>query len=69
MLYTDGVVEERDDAGRTFGQENLREVLQSSAGRSAAEIVDAVTGAVTAFSGRQPRDDVAVVVVRVVAAA
>ena len=68
VLYTDGVVEERDDEGRTFGQDSLRDVLQRSAGRSAAEIVDAVVGSVTAFSGREPRDDVAVLVVRVVAA-
>ena len=69
VLYTDGVVEERDDQGRTFGQERLREMLENCAGRPAAEIVDEVVGAVTGFSGREPRDDVAVVVVRVVAAA
>lgn len=68
VLYTDGVVEERDDDGRTFGQELLQEVLERSAGRSAVEIVDAVVAAVTDFSGRQPRDDVAVVVARVAAA-
>jgi len=66
VLYTDGVVEERDDDGHTFGQERLRDVLSASAGRSAAEIVDGVVGAVTTFSGREPRDDVAVVVLRVV---
>jgi PAS domain S-box-containing protein len=69
VLYTDGVVEERDDEGRTFGQEMLLEVLERCAGRSAAEIVDEVVGAVTGFSGREPRDDVAVVVLRVVAPA
>jgi PAS domain S-box-containing protein len=69
VLYTDGVVEERDDEGRTFGQEQLREVLEGCAGRSATEIVDGIVGAVTDFSGREPRDDVAVVVARVAAAA
>ncbi len=69
ILYTDGVVEERDDDGRTFGQEQLREVLGRCGGQSAAEIVDRVVGAVTDFSGRQPRDDVAVVVIRVAAPA
>ena len=69
VLYTDGVVEERNDEGRTFGQDSLREVLQQAAGLSAAEIVDRVVGAVTAFSGREPRDDVAVVALRVAAAA
>src|SRR5438874_2387332 len=68
VLYTDGVVEERDDERRTFGQERLRDVLATSTGLTATEIVDNVVGAVTAFSGREPRDDVAVVVLRVVAA-
>src|SRR5207248_10516849 len=58
VLYTDGVVEERDDERRTFGQERLRDVLATSAGLTATEIVDNVVGAVTAFSGREPRDDV-----------
>jgi PAS domain S-box-containing protein len=69
VLYTDGVVEERNDEGRTFGQDGLREVLLQAAGLSAADIVDRIVSAVTAFSGREPRDDVAVVAVRVVAAA
>jgi len=68
VLYTDGVVEERDDEGRTFGQDSLKEVLQQAAGLSAAETVDRIVGAVNAFSGREPRDDMAVVAVRVVAA-
>lgn len=69
VLYTDGVVEERDEQGRTFGEDGLQEVLEACAGRSAAEILDGVVGAVTGFSRRDPRDDIAVVVVRVAAAA
>jgi len=68
VLYTDGVVEERDDEGRPFGQERVQQVLREAAGRSAAQIVDAIVGAVTAFSSREPRDDIAVVVVRVASA-
>jgi PAS domain S-box-containing protein len=68
VLYTDGVVEERDDHGHTFGQGRLRQVLELSAGDAAADIVEHVVNAVTAFSEREPRDDIAVVVLRVVAA-
>ena len=68
VLYTDGVVEERDDHGATFGQDHLREVLQDAAAATAAEIVDRIVNAVTTFSGREPRDDVAVVALRVTAA-
>jgi serine phosphatase RsbU (regulator of sigma subunit) len=67
VLYTDGVVEERDDHGATFGQDRLQEVLQEATGSTAAEIVDRIVDAVTAFSGREPRDDVAVVALRVTA--
>jgi PAS domain S-box-containing protein len=65
VLYTDGVVEERDDMGDTFGQERLREVLESVPGRTAAQIVDDLATAVTGFSSKDPRDDVAVVALRV----
>ena len=67
VLYTDGVVEERDDDLRTFGQERLYEVLQSAGGRTASQLVDDVVDAVTSFSGRVPRDDVAVLALRVTA--
>ena len=68
VLYTDGVVEERDDHGISFGQDRLQQVLHQATGVAASEIVDSVVNAVTAFSGREPRDDVAVVALRVTAA-
>ena len=46
----------------------MREVLQEAAAATAAEIVDRIVNAVTTFSGREPRDDVAVVALRVTAA-
>jgi PAS domain S-box-containing protein len=67
VLYTDGVVEERDDDYVTFGQERLRDVLGEATGRPASQLVDDVVAAVTAFSGRDPRDDVAVLALRVTA--
>jgi PAS domain S-box-containing protein len=67
VFYTDGVVEERDDDLRTFGQERLQEVLGSAKERTASELVDNVVDAVTSFSGRVPRDDVAVLALRVTA--
>jgi serine phosphatase RsbU (regulator of sigma subunit) len=69
VLYTDGVVEERDDDGNTFGQERLQETLEAKTGRSAAELVDDIVTAVTTFSGRDPRDDIAVLALRITAPA
>ncbi len=67
VFYTDGVVEERNGEGDTFGQGRLGAVLQASAARSASEIVDEIVAAVSAFSGGKPRDDIAVVALKVVA--
>src|SRR5256885_8480383 len=47
VLYTDGVVEERNDDSVTFGQERLRNVLRVTTGRPASQLVDDVVAAVT----------------------
>ena len=52
--------------GEEFGEEQLREVNAASLGGSAAETVDAICGALAAFTGgAEPADDVTVVVRRV----
>jgi PAS domain S-box-containing protein len=63
LLYTDGVTEERGDAG-AFGEEGLATVLRAAAGTTAAEIVDRVERAVLAHASGEPRDDIAVLAVR-----
>ena len=67
VFYTDGVVEERSDDGETFGQAGLRSILEATPGRTATELVDDVVGAVSSFSSKEPRDDVAVLALRVTA--
>jgi sigma-B regulation protein RsbU (phosphoserine phosphatase) len=64
ILYTDGVTEAVNEAGDMFGEDRLREVVAAHPS-SAAEIVDAICGALAAFTGgAEPADDVTVVVVR-----
>ena len=46
VLYTDGVTEARDDAGRQFGEAGLAVVLRETAGLSADVTVAAVSAAV-----------------------
>ena len=64
VLYTDGVTEARagDDF---FGTERLLSLLESVVGATADEIVTRVTDAALDFQGGHPRDDIAVVVLRV----
>ncbi|CAN5507383.1 hypothetical protein BH23ACT3_BH23ACT3_18570 [soil metagenome] len=63
VLYTDGVTEARSPDG-FFGEEGLRAVLASVAGRSADEIAAAVCDAATDHAAASSADDIAVLVVR-----
>ena len=63
VLYTDGVTEARSDAS-FFGVERLHALL-AARGASAQAIADLITDTALDFQGGVPRDDIAVVVVRV----
>ena len=65
VLYTDGVTEERD-ADSMFGETGLHQALRSAAGRDAQGIAAAVADAVHTFRPEAPRDDIAIVALRVV---
>jgi len=62
VLYTDGVTEARRD-GEQLGLEGLSEVVRAHAGRSTAELKDAIVTAVHAWSSKL-EDDISVVVLR-----
>jgi serine phosphatase RsbU (regulator of sigma subunit) len=67
VLYTDGLVEARDDAGLEYGQDRLLSALDR-AGEDArpAEIREAVLGDLALFrGGAESEDDVTLVVARV----
>jgi serine phosphatase RsbU (regulator of sigma subunit) len=65
VLYTDGVLEARRD-GEQYGDQRLHELLAGLPDdASAAQIAEAVEQEVLAFGGRDPSDDIAVLVLRV----
>lgn len=64
VFYTDGFVEVRSPDGR-FAPGLLRAALAAAAGVSAARLAEAVDRAVLAFEGGQPRDDMALLILRV----
>ncbi len=64
VLVTDGVLEARDDQGREFGLERLKELLSTCAGRSAEGIARRIERSVLDHRGERADDDLAVVVLR-----
>jgi sigma-B regulation protein RsbU (phosphoserine phosphatase) len=64
VLYTDGVVEARGRKG-FFGDGRLAASLAAGAGSDAETIADRVVADVVAFGEGHPRDDLALVVLRI----
>src|SRR5579875_742287 len=62
LLYTDGVTDFRQAGGR--GELELAATLAAQRGRSAAQVVDAVTESALALQGGAPRDDIALLAIR-----
>jgi len=65
VLYTDGVVEARSPEGIFFGEERLMTLLRSSVALDAPTMASHIEGAVLNFQEQAPRDDIAVLVLRV----
>jgi serine phosphatase RsbU (regulator of sigma subunit) len=65
VLYTDGVVEARSPEGIYFGEERLMTILRSSVALEASTIASRIEGAVLNFQEQNPRDDIAILVLRV----
>lgn len=64
VLYTDGVTEAHHRNQDLFGEERLMDVI-SHAGDGVDEVADAIIAAVSDYGPAEPRDDVAVVVLRI----
>ena len=65
VLYTDGVTDERRNSD-AFGEVRLHEALSELAGAGAQRIADGVVDAVVGFRTGQPRDDIAILTIKVV---
>jgi PAS domain S-box-containing protein len=64
VIYTDGVTETRAEGSERFGETRLREALGDPSGMSAAELIERIDAALTAFRVGASSDDAAVVVLR-----
>jgi serine phosphatase RsbU (regulator of sigma subunit) len=65
LLYTDGVTDAQAANGERFGDDRLLEVVGAARGGTAADVVDAISGAYRDFQGETPAaDDVTIVALR-----
>src|SRR5690606_32400378 len=65
LLHTDGVTEVRRRGREVFGAPQLLELAGTLAGLSAAKAAERVEDAVLSAAGGPPRDDIAVVALRI----
>ena len=57
FLYTDGVNEAFNEQNEAFGNDRLKAVLDANRGAEPEALINAVSGAVTAFAGQAPQSD------------
>ena len=63
VFYSDGVIEE-GEADQTFGEQKLMTLIESCARHSATDLASAIESAVVDFRPEDPRDDIAILVLR-----
>ena len=65
LMYTDGLVEARNERGQEYGDERLRRAFARAAGRSAREVRDSILSDLANFKGNtEQSDDITLVVAR-----
>jgi serine phosphatase RsbU (regulator of sigma subunit) len=64
VLYTDGVTEERDGVVM-FGESGLQEAMAEGAGMDAQGVAATIGEALQRFRSAPPRDDIAILALRV----
>jgi len=64
-MFTDGVTEaHRLGDYELFGEQRLREVIATTAGKAASDIARRIAQAALAFGGEPPADDTAILVLK-----
>jgi PAS domain S-box-containing protein len=65
VLYTDGATEAHKTPDALFGEDRLARIIGECASRPADEIADRILSEVVAFGPPEPRDDIAILVLKV----
>jgi sigma-B regulation protein RsbU (phosphoserine phosphatase) len=64
VLYTDGITESMNAGQDFFGEDRLKDVIRSRKDAKASHVLRAIREAVGEFSGKEPEDDLTLVVVK-----
>ena len=65
LLYTDGLIEARNERSQEYGDERLKRAFARAAGRSAREVRDSILSDLANFKGNSEQfDDITVIVAR-----
>ncbi len=66
IIYTDGVIESKNETGEHFGYGNLMKVIKENSQANAFQLTHIIVDAVSRFAGNSPRtDDLTVIVISV----
>ena len=65
VLYTDGATEAHKTPNDLFGEDRLAQIIGECAPGEADEIADRILSEVLAFGPPEPRDDIAILVLKV----
>ena len=63
-LYTDGIIDSRNDAGEEFGEERLIEVLRRHRGLSSQDLLETTVDELRRFSPHEQYDDITLIIAR-----
>ena len=64
VLYSDGITEATSTSGEEFGELRLRELMEKLRGDALSDLPKRVIDEVLAWSGKDPHDDMTIVIVR-----
>ena len=64
ILYTDGIVESRNDTGEEFGFKRLADLIEEHTDCNASELADNIVSATRSFSAQNLNDDYTVLVIK-----
>lgn len=64
VLYTDGIVEARNEAGEEFGYQRLESIISASAEQSVDDISNQVVQSVKSFTHKELDDDYTILIIR-----